>query len=101
MTKTKSIESSIFDWITKQFGEGKIRVEGECTQRDGTLTGFACKVDYVGSLGTVSEKDILSECVNSLRVEQGATVTKLRIVGICGTTTEQGNFTKHWFYPKS
>ncbi len=91
----------MFDWATRLFGEGKIRFEGECTKPDGTVVEFVVKMPYIGSLGTVTEKEIIGECVNHMFVEKGVRVTKIRIHGGYGTTAEQGDFSGEWHVPVS
>lgn len=86
---------SFFDGIKKLFGEGKIRVIGETS--DGR--SFTAKVPYIGSVGTITEKEFLEDVANTIYVEKGVTVTRLKVDGGYGTTADQPDWTGRWFVP--
>ena len=83
----------MLDWIKNLFGAGKIRIEG--VTEDGRNFNF--KMEYTGSAGTVTEKEVLDQAVSFLLVEHGVRVDRLRIVGVYGTTTEQPDWSGAWF----
>lgn len=68
----------MFSWLKKQFGEGKILVEGALV--DGTT--FTVKIPYIGAIDTLDEDELFDKVRRDLKVNHGATVdmTTLRIV---------------------
>ncbi len=84
----------ILDSISKLFGSGKIKIDGE------TIDGrsFTIKRSYIGSIGSRSEQDILKETANDIWIENDVRVRKLKISGISGTSDEEPNWTYNWFY---
>lgn len=69
----------MFDWLKRQFGEGKIRVEGKLI--DGS--GFIAKVPYIGDLSTLDKNELFETLRRTMLVEHGERVdmTSLKIIG--------------------
>jgi hypothetical protein len=67
----------MFDWLTRMFGEGKIRVEGTLT--DGTT--FAAKCPYIGDINTLDERELFAKLRADMLVNHGKRVASCRVVG--------------------
>jgi len=69
----------MFDWIKRQFGEGKVRVEGKLV--DGSR--FTAKVAYIGDISTLNENELFANLQRQVLVENGEQVdmTSLKIIG--------------------
>lgn len=67
----------MFDFITRMFGEGKIRAEIICA--DGT-EGIV-KVPYIGDLSTLDIDEFTADVKRKVYVEYGRRVVKVNILG--------------------
>ncbi len=81
----------LLSFLKSLHGEGRVRIEFETDKE----TGYV-KVPYTGSLGTITEKDFLQQVAGQLSVD-GLEITKMRIVAVAGTTSEQPNWTYEWY----
>lgn len=68
---------SIIDSIKRCFGEGKIRFEG--ILEDGTK--FTAKMDYIGDINTLNEKEVIEDLKRKAFVEYGWRIKEAKIVG--------------------
>ena len=68
----------MFNWIKKQFGEGRILIEGALV--DGTT--FTAKIPYIGDINTLDEGELFDKLRRDIRVNHNkiVDVSTLRIV---------------------
>ena len=69
----------MFDWIKRQFGEGKVRVEGKLV--DGSA--FTAKISYIGDISTLNKNELFANLQRKVLVERGEDVdmNSLKIIG--------------------